>query len=70
MQHAEPNADEIRKAYAASKLRRFGISLQTALLAPSVRWALQHAAIAQRNKEQQKDGKPAPMQRAIILEQA
>jgi hypothetical protein len=70
MIYAEPTADEFRAAYVACKLRRIGVSLQKALATPSTRLALRMTAIAQRKKEQQKDGKPAPMQRALILEQA
>ena len=51
MTHTEPTADEIRAAYKASKLRRVGISLQTALSADCVKIALRSTAIALRIKE-------------------
>lgn len=70
MTHAEPTADEFRTAYKLCRLRRIGVSLQKALSTPSTRLALRMTAIARRKKEQQKDGKPAPIQRALILEQA
>jgi hypothetical protein len=66
MTYTEPTADEFRSAYVAAELRRIGVSLQKALTTPTVCWALRHAAIAQHKKEQQKDGKPAPMQQANI----
>ena len=58
MQFAEPTTDEIREAYKASKLRRCGISLQTAWLTPSTKIALRMAAIVLHNKAQH--GQPVP----------
>lgn len=66
MTYPEPTADEFRHAYVACDLRRIGVSLQKALTTPSVRASLRMLAIALSKKEQQKDGKPAPIQRARI----
>jgi hypothetical protein len=62
----EPTADEYLAAYKASRLRWSGISLQKALSTPSVRASLRMSAIVLSKKEQQKHGKPAPLQQARI----
>lgn len=66
MTYLEPTADEFRMAYVACKLRRIGVSLQKALSTPSTRASLRMTAIVLSKKEQQKHGKPAPMQQAQI----
>jgi hypothetical protein len=66
MTFPEPTADQFRRAYVACKLRGIGVSLQKALSTPSTRASLRMAAIVLSKKEQQKDGKPAPIQQARI----
>lgn len=63
-------ADDIRRAYVHSDLRRVGVSFQKALAQDSTRIALRVLAAAMRKTEHQKDGKPAPIRRAQISEAA
>lgn len=55
-------ADDLYKAYVLARLRKLGISYQTALMTPSIRIALRGTALAL----QKKNGNPAPIQRALI----
>lgn len=59
---AEITADDLTAAYKRSELRKLGISYQAALMTPSLRIALRGTALAL----QKKNGKPAPIQRALI----
>lgn len=64
MSSTEPTADEFSAAYKRARLRWVGVSYQRALSTPSLRCALRMGALALRAKEQQQDGKPAPVLRA------
>jgi hypothetical protein len=61
-----PTADELSAAYKLARLRWIGVSYQKALTTPCLRISLRNMAIVARAKEQQKDGKPAPIQQAQI----
>ena len=57
--------NELREAFNRSGLWRRGWNFQRAIATELVARSMRNAAIAA-HKEQQKDGKPAPMQRALI----
>jgi hypothetical protein len=57
---------ELREAFRRSGLWRRGYDFKRAIETSSVLISLRGFVRARRDKEQQQDGKPAPMQRALI----
>lgn len=55
----EITSDDLYDAYLASRMRKFGIGYQTAIMTPHIRTALIRAAQAAKRKKQTLQAQPA-----------